>query len=145
MRKTFTPTYDNDYVQKWYLDEELGTLMSSLSDSNGGNQNGNYIQFPNGIMICYGNVTTSTLTWTLDNGTWYNRGQEFPDFPKAFISPPVVLKTIQHINKPDVRNIYITGAGAPTKKNPGTYNLATYWQATDTTVTASYIAIGRWK
>lgn len=104
----------------------------------------NYIRFTNGKMICWGSSTTDTLTWTQDSTIWYSRNLTLPDFPINFISVPIVQKSIQNMNTPG-RNINICGNSAPTISNPGTYNLDTYWNATGTTVTVSYLAIGKWK
>lgn len=110
----------------------------------GSDTNGSWIKYYDGTMICYGSDTTETLTWTQDSDIWYNRNLPLPNFPIEFISPPIVQKNIQNMNTP-ARHIWITGNSAPTTTNPGTYNLATYWNATGTTVTVSYVAIGKWK
>lgn len=103
-----------------------------------------YVKFYNGTMVCYGKSTTDTLGWTQDSTIWHCRNLTLPDFPQEFISPPIVTKSIQSMNSSG-RNIHICGNSEPTITNPGTYNLDTYWNATGTTVTVSYIAIGRWK
>ena len=104
----------------------------------------NYIKFANGILICWDSDTTSTLTWTQDASVWLSSNHTLPDFAETFISAPIVFKTIQNMNISG-RYINICGNSAPTTTNPGTYNLDTYWDATGTTVTVSYLAIGKWK
>lgn len=104
----------------------------------------NYIKYYDGTMICWDSSTTTTLSWTQDASIWYVRGLTLPDFAQTFISPPMVTKTIQSMNISG-RHINICGNSVPTTTNPGTYNLDTYWNATGTTVTVTYIAIGKWK
>lgn len=104
----------------------------------------NYIKYYDGTMICWDSSTTATLSWAQDASIWYVRGLTLPDFAETFISPPIVTKTIQSMSTPG-RHINICGNSAPTTTNPGTYNLDTYWNATGTTVTVTYIAIGKWK
>ena len=110
----------------------------------GSNENGSWVKFPDGTMICSNDVNTGKLTWGQDSIIWYSRNLEFPDFPQEFIEPPRVIKNIQDINV-SARSIWITGNSVPTTTNAGTYNLATYWNATGTTCTVTYIAIGKWK
>lgn len=103
-----------------------------------------YIKYSNGSMLCIGTSTTDTLTWTQDGSIWHSRNLTLPDFPQNFIEPPRVIKSIQSMNSPG-RNINICGNSEPTSSNPGTYNLDTYWNASDTKVTVSYFAMGNWK
>lgn len=103
-----------------------------------------YVKYYDGTMVCYGSNTTGTLTWTQDGSRWCSANHTLPNFAQTFISTPIVSKTIQSCN-PSGRYICLTGSSSPTTTNPGSYNLDTYWNATNTTVTVSYIAIGKWK
>jgi len=103
-----------------------------------------YIKYYDGTMICTGKATTDILTWEQDASIWHSRNHTLPDFPQEFIEPPIVVKSIESMNI-SARSIWISGNSAPTTKNPGTYNLATYWNASNTTCTVSYIAVGKWK
>lgn len=161
---TYTKTYYYKIILKdrfGYQDIAEGTLPTGqsvwteykdrvdfLNITIGGNKvvdsGTNYIKYYDGTMICWGSSTTDTLSWTQDSTIWYVRDLALPDFAQTFISPPMVTKTIQSMNTGG-RNISICGNSAPTKTNPGTYNLETYWNATGTTVTVTYIAIGKWK
>ena len=113
--------------------------MTPIIDSGVG-----YIKYYDGTMICYGSDTTGTLTWAQDGNRWCSANHSLPNFAKTFISAPIVTKTIQNCNQSG-RYINICGNSTPTTTNPGSYNLDTYWNATSTTVTVSYIAIGKWK
>ena len=103
-----------------------------------------YIKYYDGTMICYGSSGTGVLSWSQDSIIWYARALTLPDFAQTFISAPIVTKTIQSMSPVD-RHVWISGTTAPSTTNPGNYNLATYWNATSTSVTITYIAIGRWK
>lgn len=103
-----------------------------------------YIKYYDGTMICTGKATTGILTWEQDASIWHSRNHTLPDFSQEFIEPPIVVKSIESMNI-SARSIWISGNSVPTTKNPGTYNLATYWGASDTTCTISYIAVGKWK
>lgn len=131
------PTWSEykDHVD--FLSATIGGL--SIVDAGTG-----YIKFYNGTMICYGSNTTGTLTWSQDGNRWCSANHTLPDFAETFISAPIVTKTIQSCN-PSGRYICLTGSSSPTTTNPGSYNLDTYWNATNTIVTVSYIAIGKWK
>lgn len=124
--------------------DALDILKNKTICDNGSNNNGDYIKFSNGVMICCGKTATDILTWTKDSTIYYSRNHKLPDFLEPFKEPPRVLKTIEHMNTPS-RHIWITGNSAPTTTNPGTFNLATYWSATDTKCTITYFAIGKWK
>ena len=102
-----------------------------------------YVKYYDGTMICYGTSNTGTITWSQDGIIYYSANLTLPDFAETFISAPIVTKTIQDTNA--TRMIWITGNTAPSTTNPGTYNLSTYWNATNTNVTVSYIAIGKWR
>ena len=147
-------TFSNSHIIELVLSKGLWIMakfkdrVDFLNITVGGNKvvdsGTNYIKYYDGTMICWGSSTTATLSWTQDSTIWYVRDLALPDFAQTFISPPMVTKTIQSMNTAG-RNISICGNSAPTTTNPGTYNLETYWNATGTTVTVTYIAIGKWK
>lgn len=147
-------TFSNSHIIELVLSKGLWIMakfkdrVDFLNITVGGNKvvdsGTNYIKYYDGTMICWGSSTTATLSWTQDASIWYVRDLTLPDFAQTFISPPMVTKTIQSMNTSG-RNINICGNSAPTTTNPGTYNLDTYWNATGTTVTVTYIAIGKWK
>lgn len=103
-----------------------------------------YIKFYDGTMVCWGKKSTGVISWLQDGSVWYSRGWTFDNFAKTFVSAPVVLKSIQNMNQ-ESRQVWITGTTAPSTTNAGKYNLTTYWNATDTSITASYVAIGKWR
>lgn len=126
------------------IDFKRITIGSKDIVESGETENTTYTKYYDGRMICTGKVTTDILTWGQDSIIWHSRNHTLPDFPVEFIEPPHVVKDIESMNI-SARSIWISGNSAPTTKNPGTYNLATYWNASDTTCTVTYIAIGKWK
>ncbi len=103
-----------------------------------------YIKYYDGTMFCFGEKTTEVLSWFQDGIIYLSRNHTLPNFAKSFVNKPFVFRNIEYMNITG-RDIWLTGTVAPTKDNPGNFNLATYWNATDTTCTISYFAIGRWK
>lgn len=119
------------------------TELSNVFDS-GTNTNGSWIKYSDGTMICAGKKNSGTITWSSDSNHYLKSDLTYDDFPQTFISQPIVTKTIESVS-PVYRYMGIIGGSAPTTTNPGTYNLITYWNASGTSVIASYIAIGKWK
>ena len=125
------------YRGNLYYNEKV---MAPRSTSGNG-----YLRIPTsdsgGIQICWGSVQKTISNWSQDSTTWVSNGQTFSDFAVSFSSTPTVTKSIQNVAQ-SARYIWINGNSSPSTTNPGTFNLATYWNATNTTITASYIAIG---
>lgn len=117
--------------------------INSIIES-GSNSNGSWIKYSDGTMICAGKKSSGTITWSTDSNHYLKLDLTYDDFPQTFISQPIVTKTIESTT-PTQRYMGIIGGSAPTTTNPGTYNLITYWNASNTSVVASYIAIGKWK
>ena len=108
------------------------------------NENGEYIKFANGKMLCVGVMTSPLLTWSQDNILYLSQEIEMKDFPQKFIKAPIVVKSIQNLNLTS-RAIWMINTTKPTTTNSGSFKVASYWAATDTYVTFSYIAYGDWK
>lgn len=122
------------------------TNLNSLNNivASGSDTNGYYIKYDDGTMICVGRKETGTITWTQD-GTGFIAGAfNFSNFPETFYSAPYVVKSVEYAT-PNNRYISLNGQGAPTTTNAGSFNVQTYWAATNANVRAVYIAIGRWK
>lgn len=103
-----------------------------------------YTKYYDGRMICTGRASSGVISWSQDGTTYVKRNLTLPDFPVAFVEAPHVVKSIENTN-PTTRNVWINGLSKPTVSNPGTYGLATYWNATDTSCVVTYIAVGKWK
>ena len=122
----------------------LVAAINSLVIDSGTNANGSWIKYSDGTMICTGKKNSGAITWSSDSNHYLKSGLAYDNFPQEFISQPIVSKTIESVS-PSSRYMGIIGGSAPTTTNAGTYNLITYWNASGTSVVASYIAIGKWK
>lgn len=116
--------------------EELfdGTIVEQ-----GSNNDGTYIKYENGTMICYGKKT-QTLAITSQSGQVYYNSIIFT-FPEEFIEAPVAVPALTQTG-----GILFTSLG-------NNFPIATQVQVrvlsmvsnASANVTASYIAIGKWK
>ena len=121
---------------------EIGSSGFSLNDviiDSGTNNNGTYIKYGNGIMICYKSISASITNWTSWSGL-YEGTISGGSFAQTFISQPTVI----------VSNVGAGGAlyesmdPEPTTTGYGTLYFARPNQPASTTVNISVVAIGRW-
>lgn len=70
MRKTFTPTYDSDYIPKWYFDQEVSHNIIGEVRAFAGTK------VPDGWLLCNGdNISRTTYKQLFDViGTGYGAG-----------------------------------------------------------------------
>ena len=120
--------------------DELLQKMIYIEES-GNNENGNYIKYNNGTMICYGQrPQTAGLTETLPSGGYRSGGLNF-SFPVEFITTPLVVAT----SSSDVND---TGFNlAPARINTQQFS-GFFWgnkAQNGTTHSVNYMAIGKWK
>ena len=113
-------------------------VKSGIMESDS-NDNGNYIKFYDGTMICYGDkYGTTTL---VDYWSQFKRGQVSITFPQTFISTPSVnvsVKNAETFAQLSMAADDITTSGFTAKVfKPNS--------ASSTGVNFSYISIGKWK
>ena len=66
------------------LQENIENAMSSIVES-GSNDNGNYIKFENGIMMCFQNVIMNVSLTSGGNNAYYDRVDSgIPDYTQPF-------------------------------------------------------------
>ena len=90
----------------------------------GGSDNGAFIKYPNGELMCYG-ITATTI------------GDKAVIFPLAFIASPSLIATSTNITKASIQSISSTSVGIRTTRDDTSgdvYSTTVHWQA-----------IGRWK
>ena len=111
-----------------------------LFDMSGSNENGNWIKFPDGTMICWGIKSYGSLSFSSSWGSVYETARfELGNFSQSFAEVPVV--TLQCYSGascwPESINPTVNGLGQTWLMRPssGTYN----------NIKLFYIAIGRWK
>ncbi len=116
--------------------EELydGTIIEK-----GSNSDGTYIKYADGTMICYGKKSQTLAITTQSGGVYYN--SIIFTFPQEFIEAPVAVPALTQTG-----GILFTslGNGFPIPTQAQVRVLSMVSQAS-ANVTASYIAIGRWK
>ena len=111
-----------------------------LFDMSGSNENGNWIKFPDGTMICWGVKSYGSLSFSNSWGSVYDTPKfNLGNFPQSFaVAPTVTLQCCSGATCwpesiiPTVSSIGETWLMRPTS---GTYD----------NVRLFYIAIGRWK
>lgn len=137
-----TSTYNT-----WKSDKTLiNTVTLGAVTEEGTGDNGSYIKFGNGTLICWNKITmTNDVPITSQGGSLYYSStiQPFPNYPVSFITPPVVFVTRE--GGGDNANYWISKT-----YDCGITNVRYFQLVASSSITASkpdlmYIAIGRWK
>lgn len=106
----------------------------------GNNENGSYIKYVDGTMICYKNVT---VTAAINNawGSVYETSNSvsFGNFPETFISAPIV--TVQ----PTGTGCWVEGLNDTSTTQVGNSYLARAVDTSSRNYSFNIIAIGKWK
>ncbi len=138
---------ENDLTTKFQV--ELGNTATPYTPhkefgngiiESGSNDNGSYIKFASGDMICRNKVSvTLSSTGTQANGVYYNSNNF--TYPKVFIEQPIVVPMLSQNT-----GIFFTSLGNnnPTKTTVQ-IRILSIADFTNTTFTIGYIAIGKWK
>lgn len=136
-----TDTEPTDPDNKLWID--TGEIQNSGSEiESGSNENGNWIKFADGTMVCYGNVslTIPIATAISPIGGYRNTGgTNTKVFPQPFYEIPIVNTQVVLYTATQSYAHNITTSG---------FDLFFTTISSDNTNTerkASYIAIGRWK
>lgn len=111
-------------------------------ESEGNNENGKYIKYSDGRMICLSKITSSTATTTSLPIGGYRSGAIYIDFPASFKSTPdtVVATSTSDIND----NGFVINESNITK----TGFTGFFWTVSSKTSASHslrYIAVGNWK
>lgn len=144
MYKIFTPQYDTELVQKWFLTQELDNLSNKLSKvvEKGSNTNGKWIKFEDGTMICCKLITGQHVYMTDNWGPIYRSTTTVDggDMPQTFTE--LYYSSIS-ISSNDYDAWIIRQTESTTSKF-GKIHLACAISY-DAYVALNCIAIGRWK
>lgn len=131
------------------VDEDINKIKTSVNYNannvlvSGSNENGNYIKFHDGTMICTGNKSvTSQPHGTSYGGLYRSNSITFDDFPVAFVEAPIVSVSIIESNAPNGCMLDIFDG--PTTTNPGRFSTVKE-NSSPLTATFGYIAIGKWQ
>ena len=113
----------------------------------GSNENGNYIKFYDGTLICYNTQVFSDVACSYSWGNVYTNNNDkrtFNDFPVNFIASPNVSLKVD-TGTSDCWLMSAFQAGGPTTTNVGGWQICRGAIGSSLDVTISYIAIGKWK
>lgn len=154
-----TNTINSRYVFCLYVDKgttlnyvrvypqlEKGTLPTSFSswagyiEESGSNDNGNYIKYSDGTMICRNKMTINKAVNIAYGGLYRSVGIDFSNFPKAFIDIPDISYSCIGIN-----TAFIVNWSASTKEKIGSLIAIRPTTTNAQDYIISYTAIGRWK
>lgn len=115
----------------------LSNLINSIIDS-GSNENGNYIKFSDGTMICWASIAKTFTTSQHPNVYYTSLSDGFPTFvyPQEFISKPILNVSVEGVSW---CSIY---SSSNTQFNIVVYSVA---ERTSFSSIFNYIAIGKWK
>lgn len=107
----------------------------------GTNNNGTYIKWANGLMICYGTKTLSNISVRTQWGNLcVSSKKDGYEFPYDFITSPIVLYSLESIY-----TCWVMASSISTKNKSASYYLVTSGGLDLASGNINYIAIGKWK
>lgn len=112
----------------------------------GKNDNGEYLRFIDGTLICWNKITYSeSVAVTTTSGALYRSSAitPFPDYPYKFKVAPAV--SFEYLSDTGNHMLWIVKANSATATAPRGIYLFCSSSYTCSDVVLSYIAIGRWK
>ena len=153
--ETYSCNYVNNEVDKLLPENSktTGTTNTYSCDyingivESGSNENGSWVKYNNGIMICYNSQffgsTPVTKTTTVTGIHQSEDKLTLNNFPMEFISEPTVNVTLKNTTY----NMWVVANGDVVKNNitAGSYNIIRLGTPATINITLEYIAIGRWK
>lgn len=143
MDKTVIDLDNNLIIRSENIEHEDDTLKNYLDSriiDSGSNNNGNWIKYSDGTMICTKKVVFSGLQFTTSFGSMYEAPSVYlGDYAKEFIDTPTPFYSAS-------TSTCIVESFANTKASFGTVTLLRPVKTTaDYTYTINLMAIGRWK
>ena len=105
---------------------------------NGSNDNGNWIKFANGQMICYGNRNTTISNNTQVGNLWYTDAFELGQYPINFIEEPKTYLQIEGV-------FSIAEYTGNTTENIGSIYMFNAVSRSNQYTKVNFYAIGKWK
>lgn len=141
----------SETIAKWHkngayikqIDTDLLKLNSINIIESGSNENGTYIKFADGTMICTGTKSfTGEADYTEDGSIYYKDVGEYT-FPIEFIETPIV--NVTNVNNNYTRHIWIGGIANVSTSKIEHIIICNHWNATDGGGKLHVQAIGKWK
>jgi hypothetical protein len=116
---------------------KIGEEFQKIIIDSGNNENGNWIKYVDGTMICSGYIIVDEAI-DITAGALYRTNVQVGTFPEAFIESPTVVLT----PRAAINFAYLVNA--PTTTNFQFFALA-YTSQSSASRRVYYIAIGKWK
>ena len=127
------------------LQENIENAMSSIVES-GSNDNGNYIKFENGIMMCFQNVIMNVSLTSGGNNAYYAKVDSgIPDYPQPF--PEVYYANVTVFNN-NISNVIPYNGNKESGPLLNKISNLLYFYAPGTSQETAFVqimAIGKWK
>lgn len=138
------------------LQDKEGNTVYPFTMETISNDNGTALKFPDGTMICYGELIIPSIKLTPQSGGFARINTvQFYDFPVSFISTPNITYSVSEgtTTGDNSAGVIITKhpdlAGSSTQNttltSPGRFSLGSFGICDYTNVKVCYQAIGRWK
>lgn len=121
---------DKGYSQE-YINNNVGIVDS------GSNDNGNWIKYSDGTMICYSRKTLSTIINVTYGNLYRSYAITLDNYPQSFTDDPMVQITTQN------GAMFIHGIVGTT--SPGTIMLIAAEKLSAANYIINVLAIGKWK
>lgn len=135
--------WDNIYAHRVAVTNTLLCKGDYVVDS-GSNDNGNWVKFYDGTMICWHTKDFGLDDVTVPWGSLFEGAEHtFSDFPAAYISKPSVMIGVDI--PANLAGYMIEGPKNVTAISPGSFWAYRPNSTAGLRVIVSYIAIGRWK
>lgn len=126
------------------LQTNVETAINQLIES-GSNENGNYIKYDDGTLICWNRVVVSSIAITSAEGSLYKSDNitPFPDYPIQFTDYPSL--SMESISDDNTRTFWVVKSQGDSLQRVRGIRIFAATSLTLTNAKLSYIAIGRWK
>lgn len=113
----------------------------------GSNENGNWIKYADGTMICTNRyfIQTKGNTTTQSGALYVSSEIQGKSFPVSFISRPEIFFNFENATWGDKNIISIKTIEYPTSSVAPSIQLVSTISSTNTAINFEYLAIGKWK
>lgn len=134
-----TSTILCEYIEDYYVTNAYEGVYGIVES--GENENGSYIKFADGTMMCWNEITVTNQAINSSYTSGHYTGNRTLTFPQPFISPPVIsgnkMKWGTSASWSPFANATATAVQI--------YGMDTVSRASGTSTVIAYTAIGRWK
>lgn len=137
------------YISEIQIEKSLEpteyTSYKGFGYESGSNENGSWIKYDDGTMICMNTISVDSMEITTAWGSGFRSNTfNFDNFPQPFISKPYYANIVFDGSE-DGMSGEIMKMTPATTTNVGAYHLFRPMSATISNFYISYFAVGRWK